>query len=394
MTRPATDLRDDQTRWLMEALSSSSTESAFLHLGRGFREFLSATAVLIFQQSLAKTCGVFLRENESPRFFPGLRQPFPNPSPEDLQSGPAGDSPPETLLQELLPDLAVDDLTLQPVLSLKQEDQPVGWVWLWTADESPLSECDWLKEAGARMLANQAKLAEGLLADKLSSLAEFAAGAGHEINNPVATISGRAEALLQSETDPEGRRQLMTIGGQALRIRDMIGDTMLFARPPSPSPEWLDLQTVLPEIIEPLRSEMESRSANFQMDIDAIPIFADRVQLAVAVTELLHNSLDWLTDGGRISLSADLLETLGGAMARIVIEDDGQSFAPEHEPHLFDPFFCGRQAGRGLGFGLPKCWRIVSNHRGRLGIASLPGRGTRLTVIWPAYDFLASSSSP
>ncbi len=184
----------------------------------------------------------------------------------------------------------------------------------------------------------------------------------------------------------------MTIGGQALRIRDMIGDTMLFARPPRPSPEWLDLQSVLPEVLEPFESEMQNRSAIFQQDIARpVPIFADRVQLAVALTELLHNSLDWLSNGEHISLSADTLETPAGAMARLVIEDDGQSFAPEHEPHLFDPFFCGRQAGRGLGFGLPKCWRIVSNHHGRLGIASLPGQGTRLTVIWPAYDFLASS---
>ena len=73
---------------------------------------------------------------------------------------------------------------------------------------------------------------DAFLRAKLEALAEFAAGAGHEINNPVATIVGRAELLLKGETNPERRQALLTIGAQALRIRDMIGDLMVFARPP------------------------------------------------------------------------------------------------------------------------------------------------------------------
>ena len=76
---------------------------------------------------------------------------------------------------------------------------------------------------------------------KLEALAEFAAGAGHEINNPATTIAGRATLLLRDETDPIRRQALKTIGGQAYRIRDMIGDLMLFARPPEPQPVFLQL---------------------------------------------------------------------------------------------------------------------------------------------------------
>ena len=352
MTHPATDFRDDQTRWLMEALSLSSTEAALLHLGRGWRQFTSATAVLVCQQTLAKACGVFLRENESPQVFPCLRGPFPNVSQEELEAEQAGNGTPETLLQELLPNLRVDDFTLQPVVSLEVENQTAGWVWLWTADQRHLNitEWDWLQAASARVLANQARLAEQLLADKLSRLAEFAAGAGHEINNPVATISGRAQGLLQNETDPERRRQLMTLGGQALRIRDMIGDTMLFARPPVPHPEWLDLQDILPEITEPLHSEMESRSANFHGDINqSIPVFADRVQLAVVISELLHNSLDWLAERRPYFFGAVPLETPAGAMARIVIEDDGRSFALDEETAFVRSFLLRPAGWSGLG---------------------------------------------
>src|SRR5579872_5831871 len=76
---------------------------------------------------------------------------------------------------------------------------------------------------------------------KLRALAEFAAGAGHEINNPVATIVGYAQQLLADETNPDRRHALATIGAQAYRIRDMIGDVMLFARPPAPHPQVIDL---------------------------------------------------------------------------------------------------------------------------------------------------------
>ncbi len=171
--------------------------------------------------------------------------------------------------------------------------------------------------------------------------------------------------------DLERRRQLLTIGGQALRIRDMIGDTMLFARPPEPKPEHLDLQTAMPEILKPLGGEL--KTANFSCDVpQPVAIFADRVQLAVVITELLRNSLEWQDNGGTIRLSATTIDSPQGPMAQIVIEDDGESFTEQDQPHLFDPFYCGRQAGRGLGFGLPKCWRIVTNHHGQIGIASLP----------------------
>jgi signal transduction histidine kinase len=70
--------------------------------------------------------------------------------------------------------------------------------------------------------------------EKLEALAEFAAGAGHEINNPLTVISGRAQLLLREETNPERRHALALINAQAMRVYEMIADMMLFARPPRP----------------------------------------------------------------------------------------------------------------------------------------------------------------
>jgi len=86
-------------------------------------------------------------------------------------------------------------------------------------------------------------------AAKLEALAEFAAGAGHEINNPLATIIGRAQLLLKDERDPQRRQMLLSIGAQAYRIRDMIGDTMLFGRPPTPELQAVDLTLVVTDVL-------------------------------------------------------------------------------------------------------------------------------------------------
>src|SRR5258708_15229325 len=146
------------------------------------------------------------------------------------------------------------------------------------------------------------------LADlKLRALAEFAAGAGHEINNPVATIVGYAQQLLTGETDPDRRHALATIGAQAYRIRDMIGDVMLFGRPPAPNPEPLDLSAILRELVEKFSGQAREASLRLHIEIEAgakVPIFADPVQLRIVISSLLRNCFEALTPGGTIGVEA------------------------------------------------------------------------------------------
>jgi signal transduction histidine kinase len=220
--------------------------------------------------------------------------------------------------------------------------------------------------------------------EKLESLAEFAAGAGHELNNPVATIAARAQLLLKDETDPERRRALAVIGGQALRIRDMIGDLMLFARPPLPLPEELDLSAEISGIVEKLRKDSDERCCRLVFaPAESVSVFADATQLRVVVSNLLRNSLEALPDAnGEIAVTCG---PSGERMSQFTVTDNGCGLSDNDRRHLFDPFYSGRQAGRGLGFGLCKCWRIVSNHGGRIEVEAHDGR-TTFRVIWPVPE--------
>ena len=226
---------------------------------------------------------------------------------------------------------------------------------------------------------------------KLRALAELAAGAGHEINNPVATIVGYARQLLEDERDPDRRHALATIGAQAYRIRDMIGDLMLFARPPAPKPQVTELVAVIREVSQKFADELAS--ARIRLHVDGVPpvsIFADPVQLRVVISSLLRNSLEALGSEGAIHVIARPLEESGRPQALFSVADTGPGLSAVDREHLFDPFYSGRQAGRGLGFGLSKSWRIVTLHGGRIDVESPESGGAQFTVVWPA----SSAESP
>ncbi len=265
--------------------------------------------------------------------------------------------------------------------------------------------------------------------EKLEALAEFAAGAGHEINNPLTVISGRAQLLLREETDPERRRALALISAQAMRVHEMIADMMLFARPPRPEPKPVDLLKLIDEMIAELgppceRQETAIRriakkgtgtfcrngpkgASHKRCPSPFSPVVdADPVQLGVALRAICRNAMEALQRGGYIEVEVqesgvgDQGSGIGKDKSRIPespdpripespnevlihVRDDGPGISPEERRHLFDPFYSARQAGRGLGLGLSKAWRIVANHGGRIDVQSQPGRGATFTVRLP-----------
>jgi signal transduction histidine kinase len=222
--------------------------------------------------------------------------------------------------------------------------------------------------------------------EKLAALAEFAAGAGHEINNPLAVICGRAELLLRQETHPERRRDLATIQAQAKRVYEMIADLMLFARPPRPVLAPVDLTSVLEELTGELSPRCREGGVELRMALDhkLSEVLADRTQVLVALRAICDNVLEALEPGGRIDISSRIEDGRHKRMARIEIRDNGPGFDEQVRRHLFDPFFSGRAAGRGLGMGLAKCWRIVQLHEGSIDVESEPGEGAIFSILLPA----------
>ncbi len=216
---------------------------------------------------------------------------------------------------------------------------------------------------------------------------ELAYGAGHEINNPLANISARAQTLLVDESDPERRRKLASINRQAFRAHEMIADMMLYAKPPRLSPRPVEIIQILDEVIVGLEDQAADRHVTIRRDSEGpLPeIQADATQLAVALRAICQNSLDATDRDGTITLSAEVSGLrLHQRAVTVRVQDTGPGIAAATRLHIFDPFFSGREAGRGLGFGLSKAWRIVQEHGGQLDVENVPGSGTVFTMRVPS----------
>ena len=237
--------------------------------------------------------------------------------------------------------------------------------------------------AAARKLGRiKAEFVSQLHSEKLGSLKQLAYGASHEINNPLANIASRAQTLMTDEENPERRRRLSAINQQAFRAHEMIADLMLFAHPPQPELGTVSLVPVLEKVIaeiEPLAAEQETVIC---CEFESSPVvIADSTQLAVAVKAVLINALQAVAQSGQIKIVIDAIHS--STQAVISIADTGPGIAAEHQPHLFDPFFSGREAGRGLGFGLCKAYRIMELHGGNISAENTPHGGALFRLSLP-----------
>jgi two-component system, NtrC family, sensor kinase len=219
---------------------------------------------------------------------------------------------------------------------------------------------------------------------KLVAVAEFAAGAGHEINTPLAIISGQAQLLLQNEDDAERRKSLEAVVQQTRRVHDILTDLMQFARPPKPVPQVFDLGVVVHETTEAFRELAAERGIDLDLAPNSHVAYADPRQFRTALGSLVRNAIEATPDRGWIGIRA--IEVDGEL--QVIVDDSGPRPDPAIIDHLFDPFFSGRPAGRGRGLGLPTAWRLAREQGGDVRYEATDGGPTRFVLTLPRAEAL------
>jgi signal transduction histidine kinase len=217
---------------------------------------------------------------------------------------------------------------------------------------------------------------------RLEAIRELAYGAGHEINNPLANIAARAQALLYDEREPERQRRLATIVDQAFRARDMIGGLMIFARPPKPNRKEVNLAELLQSVLASMESTAEEHGVRLTLDVPSNQdhVFVDRGQIEDSLRGILSNAIEAILHGGTVAV-----ETVrsGQGLFLLTIRDNGIGMDRETMARMVDPFFSGREAGRGIGLGLSKAFRLIDGNGGSISIESRLQQGTTVSVSLP-----------
>jgi signal transduction histidine kinase len=203
---------------------------------------------------------------------------------------------------------------------------------------------------------------------KQESMYQLAYGLSHELNNPLANISARAQRLLSEEVNPLRARSMQAIVDQSRRAHEMIVDLMFIARPPQPNFEPVEMANFLQSIIDEYRDRSKERislrrgamNPQGEQARSEEKWLVDRRLLADALRALIDNARAACGDGGEIVVTW----RRENEEAIICISDNGPGLTASDQTHAFDPYYSGRESGRGLGMGLSKVACIAKLHGG------------------------------
>lgn len=221
-------------------------------------------------------------------------------------------------------------------------------------------------------------------AEKLVTVGVLTAGLAHEIGTPLGIIRGRAEVLLGKVADPAIARDLGSVIQQIDQIGSTIRQVLDFASGQPVELRAVPAREAVDAAVALLEFRLRQKEIRIRIDApsDVPAIAADPAQLQQVLVNLLLNAYDACAKGG--SITVRLAAGAGTRSVMIQIEDDGCGIPADHLHAIFDPYFTTKKRGEGTGLGLPVAASIVSNHRGEIIVTSEPGRGTTVTLTWPA----------
>lgn len=257
----------------------------------------------------------------------------------------------------------------------------------WTAAFAAAADHDSARRFAEQLASSNRALAEAetRIAEmqSLARLGEMAAGAAHEMNNPLAIISGRAEMLAEQAASMTDRAAAAAIVEASRRLSDLITAMSAIANPPPPTPGRTPIREVAEEAI---RQASERTGITTHVELESDPgaeAIIDRKLIAAAVSELVANALE-AAPNGNVRVRTEIVPADGRLIVSVI--DDGAGMSPRTQEHAFDPFFSERPAGRRTGLGLTRARRLVELHGGHIRLISQKGQGTTATIELPMWQ--------
>jgi PAS domain S-box-containing protein len=234
-----------------------------------------------------------------------------------------------------------------------------------------------------RDTTDELKLRDQLVhTERLSAIGELVAGVAHEINNPLQTIVGSAELLLEESPDPASRHDLEVVRREATRAGQIVRNLLSFVRRTAPDRVPADLNELVRRTVE-LR-EYHLQLHNIALNLDLHPaelgVLVNREEIQQIVLNLVINAEQAIlstADSGTIAIRT----LTDGRHHSVEVVDSGPGVGPELQGRIFEPFFTTKDVGQGTGLGLSISHGIAASHAGSLELCtSGPGACFRLSL--------------
>ncbi len=244
-------------------------------------------------------------------------------------------------------------------------------------------------------------------AQRMESIGQLAGGIAHDFNNILTVIQGNASLLLSDEGFPEAYNEaVQQIAQSSTFAAGLTRQLLVFSRKQMIQRTALDVNGVIQQTSRLLRRVIgEDISLEVQPSVNLPPIFADNGMIEQVLLNLVVNSRDAMPRGGRLTITAGLVDrdeayrrrvpqALAGRFVCIAVADTGSGIPADIMPRIFDPFFTTKEVGKGTGLGLATVYGIVQQHQGWIELDSTVGVGTEFRVHFPCIAETAAAPVP
>jgi two-component system, cell cycle sensor histidine kinase and response regulator CckA len=219
---------------------------------------------------------------------------------------------------------------------------------------------------------------------KMEAIGRLAGGIAHDFNNQLTAVSGFAGfAARDPGLGARARHDLQEVVKATERMAGLTRQLLAFSRQQVLQPETLQLNAAVLDGSSLLQRLIGSH-VEMRLDLAAEPtwIRVDRAQLLQVLMNLAINARDAMPEGGQLCIRTGR----EGAYVLLSVRDTGTGIAPEHLPHIYEPFFTTKEFGQGTGLGLATVHGIVTQSQGQIRVESHPDEGSEFTVLFPAVS--------
>ena len=221
-------------------------------------------------------------------------------------------------------------------------------------------------------------------AEKLTGIALLISGLAHELNNPLYSVLGMSEAILD-ETDPQTMKEhAKIVVEEAKRMARIIRDLAEPTRMETPElREDVDVFEQLDQAVELAKFNCPAKDLEVRKTYQGAPrMRANALEIRQVFVNVITNALQAMQGRGIL----DLTTKADGQWLRIRIRDSGPGIPAAYVSKIFDPFFTTKRQGEGDGLGLTIARRLVTKHGGDIHVETEPGRGATFVISFPLSE--------